>query len=401
MDGKQSFQRLAAAKHPWDVVVIGAGPAGALAAILLARRGLAVLLIDRKKFPRDKICGGCLSARGVATLRHAGLGHVLDASTTAPIERLELYGRRQHVVTRLIGGAAILRSEFDTRLVEMAQNSGVTFLSETTASLVPIWQDGLRQIELISNGRARDQIYARVVLACDGLGGSCVAKLPNFRQVESRHSRIGVGAIIESDDDTLLAGSLCMAIGRRGYVGRVRLGDQRISLAAALDPTAIRQLGPAATVQSVLDDCGLSGLSEYSRCRVQGTLPLTRRSKRIADHGLFLVGDACGYVEPFTGEGMTLAMEAAEAVVPFVIASQKGWQPRFANDWERTVRSITAQRHAICRGLSTMCRSPWMVDAVLAASFRAPYVLNSIVTLINRIPQERESIDAWDSTFQV
>jgi menaquinone-9 beta-reductase len=399
MDGKQNFQSLGTAQHPWDVVVIGAGPAGALAAILLARHCLAVLLIDRKIFPRDKVCGGCLSARGVATLRRAGLNHVLLATTTAPIERLELYGRRQHVTTPLSGGVAILRSEFDAQLVSIARECGASFLTETTASLTSVVQNCLRRIELKSDGRARDDIFARVVLACDGLGGSSVSRLPNFRQVPSRHSRIGVGAIIECDDDRLRAGSLCMAIGRCGYVGRVRLGDRRISLAAALDPTAIRELGPAAAVQSVLEDCGLSGLSEYSRCRVQGTLPLTRRSKRVADHGLFLVGDACGYVEPFTGEGMALALEAAEAVVPFVIAAQKGWQPSFANDWERTVRKITAQRHAICRGLSTLCRQPWLVDATLAASYFAPKIFNSLVTFMNRIPQELESIHAWDSTF--
>lgn len=401
MDGNQYFQRIGSDKNPWDVVVVGAGPAGALAALLLARHGLTTLLVERKKFPRDKVCGGCLSARGVAILRRAGLSQILSGCDTAPIERLELYGRHHHVTASLRGGVAILRSEFDARLVNCAQKWGATFLAETTASVAP--QEGLRlrRVKLSTCERASEVVNARVVLACDGLGNSCVSQLTNFKQIVSRHSRIGVGTVIECEDDLVRTGSICMAIGRCGYVGQVRLGDRRISLAAALDPRSVRELGATVAVQSVLEECGLSGLSHYSHCRVHGTIPLTRHSTCLADESVFLVGDACGYVEPFTGEGMALALEAAEAIVPFVIAAKSGWQASLANEWERAMRKITRQRQALCHGLSDLCRRPWLVDATLALSSRAPKLFGKVLTRMNHTPQEVEGMYAWDSTFQV
>ena len=68
-----TIERDRAAREPWDVIVIGAGPAGALAARELARRQLKILLVDRKAFPRTKVCGSCISLRALSLLDHAGL----------------------------------------------------------------------------------------------------------------------------------------------------------------------------------------------------------------------------------------------------------------------------------------------------------------------------------------
>ena len=71
----------AAARRLWDVAVVGAGPAGSLAARELARRGAAVLLIDRARFPRYKVCGGCLNPRAIRQLEKAGLGNLTRSAT--------------------------------------------------------------------------------------------------------------------------------------------------------------------------------------------------------------------------------------------------------------------------------------------------------------------------------
>ena len=68
-----TIEREHAARERWDVIVIGAGPAGALAAREAARRQLKTLLVDRKTFPRTKVCGSCLSRRALSVLEHAGL----------------------------------------------------------------------------------------------------------------------------------------------------------------------------------------------------------------------------------------------------------------------------------------------------------------------------------------
>src|SRR5207248_8374259 len=82
-----------AAERVWPAVVVGAGPAGALAAHELARRGVRALLVDRSVFPRGKVCGCCLSGRALATLREAGLGNLPARCGAIPLGEVCLAAR--------------------------------------------------------------------------------------------------------------------------------------------------------------------------------------------------------------------------------------------------------------------------------------------------------------------
>ena len=72
-------------RKTWDAVVVGAGPAGAMAAIELGRQGLATLLVERQAFPREKVCGGCLNSRSLAILQEVGLFEDLLAAGAQPV----------------------------------------------------------------------------------------------------------------------------------------------------------------------------------------------------------------------------------------------------------------------------------------------------------------------------
>src|SRR5690242_12505527 len=77
----------------WDAVVVGAGPAGSVAARELARRGASVLLVDRAAFPRRKVCGSCLNLRALATLAEVGLGGLAGGLGALPLRGLSLAAR--------------------------------------------------------------------------------------------------------------------------------------------------------------------------------------------------------------------------------------------------------------------------------------------------------------------
>ena len=74
----------------WPVVVVGAGPAGALAALGLARQGVPVLLVERRRFPRWKVCGACLSGQALAALAEAGQAPLLDRLGARPLRSVQL-----------------------------------------------------------------------------------------------------------------------------------------------------------------------------------------------------------------------------------------------------------------------------------------------------------------------
>jgi menaquinone-9 beta-reductase len=104
----------------FDVIVVGAGPAGSIAALLLARARAAVLLLDRARFPRDKLCGDTVNPGAVTVLERHGLAHVLDGAL--PVDGMIVTGASGlRVEGRYGGGAqgrAIVRRDLDVRLVE-------------------------------------------------------------------------------------------------------------------------------------------------------------------------------------------------------------------------------------------------------------------------------------------
>ncbi len=151
-----------AAAIPWDALVIGAGPAGALAAQRLARGGRRVLLVDAKTFPRDKVCGGCVNARALEVLHEAGLGHVLADVETVELREYVVHLGRRVVAFPFVGGIAVSRSAFDAALVRAAIAAGAEFLPGTAGRLVPRPRSGgvaseeqssdLREVLLETNG---------------------------------------------------------------------------------------------------------------------------------------------------------------------------------------------------------------------------------------------------------
>ena len=107
-----------------------------------------------------------------------------------------------------------------------------------------------------------------------------------------------------------------MTIGRRGYVGITRVEGGKICLAAALDVDYVREAGMRKAVLQILQDAGTPVSKSLRQLSYHGTPPLTRHTPVLADERLFLLGDAAGYVEPFTGEGMAMAWTGAKQIVP-------------------------------------------------------------------------------------
>ena len=109
-----------AARTGWDAVVVGAGPAGSVAARELSSRGLRTLLVDRKSFPRNKVCGACVNGRAVAALVQLGLDGILQRSHAVPLDRFRVQSCGRQVVVPLPGGVAVTRSALDAGLLELS-----------------------------------------------------------------------------------------------------------------------------------------------------------------------------------------------------------------------------------------------------------------------------------------
>jgi flavin-dependent dehydrogenase len=369
-----------AAHDLWDVAVVGAGPAGAICAQELARQGVRVLLVDRSEFPRSKVCGGCLSQRGLGVLKRIGLGELPARLGAIDLTEVKLFAGGHCAVVDWRAGVALSRESLDAELVTSAISDGACFLPGTTARLQPAEGD-FREL-LLGQAENSFAVRARVVIAADGLGGSLTAHSGDPAATIASGSRIGAGCTFESAEAAISEGTVFMSCGRAGYVGLVRLEDGRLNCAAALDRDAVQRLGgPANAAAMVIQEAGLRVPDGLVAATWRGTPGLTRR-RRVWGERLLMIGDSAGYREPFTGEGMGWAMESALAATPLVVQAIREWTPRIGETWSRAHQRVIRDR--LLRSFAFVLRRPRLARAVVAAAARCPRVVRPAVHLLRR-----------------
>jgi flavin-dependent dehydrogenase len=377
---------------PWDAIVIGAGPAGALSACLLARARLSVLLVERKPFPRPKVCGGCLNAHALAALARAGLENRVRALGAAPIHALRLHHRARVATIDLAPGLAVSRQALDAELVTAAIEAGSAFLPETAALVVPEgdlpWREGWRRVSLQHRRELGIFATARSVLVADGLAHSSLRECASFHGRVSASARIGVGGVADPGAMPLGPGSITMVVGRHGYVGAVEVEDGRVNVAAAVDPGFLKAF--AATSQAIgaiLAEAGVKAGPGLDTIDWMGTIPLTRHLPHPATRGVFVLGDAAGYVEPFTGEGMAWAFAGAEAVVPIVKRAVASHDNRLEQDWTRVYARGIGREQRWCRVVARVLRMPALVTPLVLLLRQHPALAQPLVAhLTPRMP---------------
>jgi len=116
----------------------------------------------------------------------------------------------------------------------------------------------------------------------------------------------------------------------------------------------------------------------------KGTPALTRHPKCLAGHRYFVVGDAAGYVEPFTGEGMAWAVMSAAALAPIALRGVRRWDDSLASEWEATHRRVIGSRQRVCRVVSRVLRSPLLTTLAVRTLSVLPALSRPVVNSLNR-----------------
>lgn len=370
----------------WDVVVVGAGPAGALAARELARNGARVLLLDRASFPRWKVCGTCLSPGAQEALRLSGLGALPDRLGAVPLEHLHLTGWSRSARVPLQGTLALSRKALDLGLIQAAEDSGAQFLPKSGARWAGVSRDWARLG--VNHPEGALEVKARVVVAADGLRSGILAGAGlRGDSADPPGVKVGLGAVLRGGEEAYGPGIIHMVLGREGYVGMARTEEGLLNVAAAVERKALASTGsPARAVERILSEAGAPALEGEVLEGWKGTPALGYRPRALGGDRVLAVGDAAGFVEPFTGEGMGWALAGARALAPVVLRALDVWTPEIPRVWEDVFAGSVGRAQRLSRAMAWTLRQPLPARGLMSLLEPLPQVARPFVSMAANPP---------------
>ena len=313
------FRRDSQSSSHLEVLIVGAGPAGSVAAVVLARAGVRVRLVDRARFPRPKLCGDTLNPGALAMLDRLRVSSGIRARGL-PVTGMVVTGPGG---ARIVGnydpgisGVAITRQDLDMLLLEEAVRAGAEFEPSVVVRGPLMAADGARVMGVrVAASAQQHDVRARIVIGADGRHSRLAFNLGLARYAEQPR-RWAFGAYYAGVQDTTSHGE--MHIREDGYVGVAPVPDGLTNVCV------VRELGSVVRAQrvevdSVIERAIASDPLLRERCaRARRVTPVTVLGPLAVESiaagmpGLLLAGDAAGFIDPMTGDGLRFAIRGGQ-----------------------------------------------------------------------------------------
>jgi len=391
-----------------DVLIVGAGPAGAIAALVLARAGARVRLVDRASFPRDKLCGDTVNPGALARLERLGVagdviarGLRVDGMVVTGEGGVAVDGRYPDGVH----GRAIVRRELDWLLVQAAMAAGAEFEPGVAVRAAAIVEEKAgRAVRGVRIGKrdGETRIDAPITIAADGRRSTIAFGL-GFARHPARPRRWAVGAYYENfagvgqvsdprnpvdgvrrvSDPGSTLGEMHVRRGRYIGVAPIPGGLTNVCLVRPSRPGDVELHDPAALLARELRRDPLlrdraADARLVSAPVVLGPLAVDVDQGAALD-GLLVAGDAAGFIDPMTGDGLRFAIRGGELAAAAALRA-------LAHGWHGVHAQLAAERRAefsgkwrFNRALRALVASPRAVGAAAVGARVAPGVLARVI----------------------
>jgi flavin-dependent dehydrogenase len=351
-----------------DVAIVGAGPAGSTLAALLAPHGLSVLVIDRDRFPRDKVCGEFLSYDALPVAEAVGVLGAIDAAGAPQIEACRIVSTRRTYEFRFPRPArGVSRMLLDDLLLRRAAEAGAQCLEGMSVA-------GLdRESVTLANGR---RIAASAIVGAWGRWGRFDQQL-NRRFLQDRgHRNFGFKRHYRGPHP---AGVIDLYSFRRGYLGVNAVEGGAVNICGLVHASRLaghrgRWDGFVEQVRGERPELErLYAAHEPAQEAFLSSEPVVFRARDVVEQGIFTIGDASGVIDPLTGNGMAMAMQSALLLAPHLARLVETPRERTAVEdaYRRDHASFFGTRIAWSRFAARLLSRPAVVGAA-STVFRSP-----------------------------
>lgn len=353
-----------------DVAIVGGGPAGAALAALLCRRGRKVVVLERAPAYRWRACGVFSSPASIDALRRIGLDEAVLRRIARPLPALRVETARGTRFRLTYGDDGSLhappvgfdRSSLDPALLALARDAGAEVRVGTAVSAVGGGRVTVR------DGAGEAVVAARVVVGADGIRSTVARAVGAVRR-----ARLGArtGLTFHVDDPapgTPREGR--MILFRDGYVGLAPVPGGRVNVGIVIGRSwaeSLRTNGAEAIAGEVLSAIPVDPNDPVDwpaavRCdSIEGAAPLGHRVARRHGPDWLLVGDAAGFLDPFTGEGLHRALVSAELAAS-AIERHLGGDPNGLAGYEAAMKARFRSKDALSLLVQAFLARPALFD---------------------------------------
>lgn len=380
----------------FDAVIVGAGPAGSSAAIILARAGWSVALIEKQSFPRRKVCGECIAASNLPLLEALGIGPAFEGAAGPELRQVALMRGQRNFVADLPAathgkyrwGRALGRETLDTLLIAQARLAGAHVMQPwSVLGIKGACGDWRCEVRAMDSGAS---LTLRASVAIDAHGSW--EALPSGRTLRSRaHSSADILAFKANFREARLQEGLLPVLSfNGGYGGMVKADGGITTLACCIRRDhldACRRESPGSSAGAVVEAM-LRQQCDGVRSALQGAKregpwlaagPLDTGIHLRGNDAIFRIGNAAGEAHPIIGEGISMALQSA-----WVLCAQL-----HNGDWRKTL-SDPAWQQELGRIYAAQWRCQFATRLRLAAIFAhlamRPVLGGALIALVQRWP---------------
>ncbi len=398
----------------YDAVVVGAGPGGSTAATVMARAGMNVLMVDRSRFPRDKICGDAISGKSVEALAALGLlDRVVQSESlgswgvtfSGPFGDEAAIPFTKAMDRPVAPGFVCRREVFDALLFEAAVEAGVQVWQDTEVESL-LWKDqrvsGIRaQRGKPASGSVStltEKVEAPLVIGADGAYSSVVREL-GMPQMNERHYVAGLRAYYEGVTGFHPRNHIEIHFVEEsipGYFWIFPMAEGRANVGMGMLSSVIKKRG--IRLKPLLDLLvahprfrdRFSGARRIGPVRGWG-LPLGSKPRRMAGAGWMLVGDAASLIDPFTGEGIGNAMISGLLAAAWAekASAASDHSARFLHGYERAVLDRLQGELHLSHLLQRLGHWKWLLNLVIKKAARSEELADAVSCMFDDLDQRR------------